>query len=72
MNRISGNINIIPSIITKKGLLESFFSNYTTRKKEIISQIFGNIVTSRIFVTVFHRILDFKNGAGFLSWPLLF
>ena len=23
-----------------------------------------------IFTTVFHRILDFKNGAGFLSWPL--
>src|SRR4029079_10769391 len=23
-----------------------------------------------IFVTVFHRILDFKNGAGFLSGPL--
>jgi hypothetical protein len=25
-----------------------------------------------IFTTVFHRILDFKNGAGFLSWPLFF
>ena len=23
-----------------------------------------------IFTSVFHRILDFKNGAGFLSWPL--
>jgi len=22
-----------------------------------------------IFGSVFHRILDFKNGAGFLSWP---
>jgi len=25
-----------------------------------------------IFVSVFHRILDFKNGAGCLSWPLFF
>ncbi len=25
-----------------------------------------------IFVSVFHRILDFKNGAGSLSWPLIF
>ena len=25
-----------------------------------------------IFVTVFHRILDFKNGAGFLSGPLFY
>lgn len=25
-----------------------------------------------IFVTVFHRILDFKDGAGFLSWPHFF
>ena len=25
-----------------------------------------------IIVSVFHRILDFKNGAGFLSWPLFF
>jgi hypothetical protein len=24
------------------------------------------------FTTVFHRILDFKNGAGFSSWPLFF
>jgi hypothetical protein len=24
------------------------------------------------FTTVFHRILDFKNGAGFSSWPLCF
>jgi hypothetical protein len=23
-----------------------------------------------IFVSVFHRILDFKDGAGSLSWPL--
>jgi hypothetical protein len=26
----------------------------------------------RIFTSVFHRILDFKNGAGFLSKPLFF
>jgi hypothetical protein len=25
-----------------------------------------------IFTMVFHRILDFKDGAGFLSCPLLF
>jgi hypothetical protein len=25
-----------------------------------------------IFTMVFHRILDFKNGAGFLSSPFLF
>jgi hypothetical protein len=27
---------------------------------------------SLIFIPVFHRILDFKNGAGFLSRPLFF
>ncbi len=27
---------------------------------------------SLIFIPVFHRILDFKNGAGFLSRPLIF
>jgi hypothetical protein len=29
-------------------------------------------VYSLIFIPVFHRILDFKNGAGFLSRPLFF
>jgi hypothetical protein len=30
----------------------------------------GNLGNCCIFVTVFHRILDFKNGAGCLSGPL--
>ncbi len=46
-----------------------FFSDYTTSLK-LIATIFVNIITILIFVMVFHRILDFKNGAGFLSWPL--
>ena len=32
----------------------------------------GNLGNCCIFVTVFHRILDFKNGAGCLSGPLFF
>jgi hypothetical protein len=32
----------------------------------------GNLRNCCIFVTVFHRILDFKNGAGFLSGPLFY
>ncbi len=32
----------------------------------------GNAKYYRIFIPVFHRILDFKNGAGFLSWPHYF
>jgi hypothetical protein len=32
----------------------------------------GNALNYCIFTSVFHRILDFKNGAGFLSWPLIF
>ena len=39
-------------------------------KKRIIP--IGKLDKCRIFVTVFHRILDFKNGAGFLSWPHFF
>jgi hypothetical protein len=32
----------------------------------------GELKICCIFVTVFHRILDFKNGAGFLSGPHFF
>ena len=32
----------------------------------------GSLENCCTFITVFHRILDFKNGAGFLSWPLYF
>jgi hypothetical protein len=32
----------------------------------------GKLDNCCIFVSVFHRILDFKNGAGFLSWPHFF
>jgi hypothetical protein len=32
----------------------------------------GNVVNSSIFISVFHRILDFKNGAEFLFRPLYF
>ena len=30
----------------------------------------GNVWNSSIFISVFHRILDFKNGAEFPFWPL--
>jgi len=39
-------------------------------KKTLLT--FGNMGSFFIFTTVFHRILDFKNGAGSLSWPLCF
>jgi hypothetical protein len=45
------------------------------RKKNILKYLLSAIVLLMpftIFTTVFHRILDFKNGAGFLSWPLYF
>lgn len=32
----------------------------------------GNLKIGCTFTSVFHRILDFKNGAGFLSWPHFF
>jgi hypothetical protein len=32
----------------------------------------GNVVNSSIFISVFHRILDFKNGAEFPFRPLYF
>jgi hypothetical protein len=32
----------------------------------------GNVSNSSIFISVFHRILDFKNGAEFLFRPLFF
>ena len=32
----------------------------------------GNPKIGCNFTSVFHRILDFKNGAGFLSWPHFF
>ena len=32
----------------------------------------GNVKNYCIFTSVFHRILDFKNGAEFLFWPLFF
>jgi hypothetical protein len=37
-----------------------------------MSWAFGKSPTILNFVTVFHRILDFKNGAGFLSWSLFY
>lgn len=45
------------------------------KKKYFIKYPFKGIDlmgTVRIFVSVFHRILDFKDGAGFLSWPHFF
>lgn len=39
-------------------------------KKRIIP--IGKLDKCRIFVTVFHRILDFKNGVEFLFRPLIF
>jgi hypothetical protein len=38
--------------------------------KKIHESGIGNMGNCCIFVSVFHRILDFKNGAGFLSGPL--
>jgi hypothetical protein len=32
----------------------------------------GNVWNSSIFISVFHRILDFKNGAEFPFRPLFF
>jgi hypothetical protein len=40
---------------------------YQDRKSPI-----GRLKTSCIFDSVFHRILDFKNGAEFLFWPHFF
>ena len=31
-----------------------------------------DVLNSSIFISVFHRILDFKNGAEFPFWPLFF
>jgi hypothetical protein len=38
------------------------------QKKDL--KIVGHLLQVCIFTTVFHRILDFKNGAGFPSKPL--
>src|SRR5438128_6921240 len=39
------------------------FSKYTEARIVLLDRF-------TIFTTVFHRLLVFKNGAGFLSWPL--
>ena len=39
---------------------------------EMWELLIGNAANSSIFIPVFHRILDFKNGAEFLFWPLFF
>ena len=40
-------------------------------KKYLVVVFFFRIIIT-IIALVFHRILDFKNGAGFLSWPQFF
>jgi hypothetical protein len=40
--------------------------------KKYLIVVFYFIIIITIIVLVFHRILDFKNGAGCLSWPQFF
>ena len=47
--------------------LKLFKKTFENRRTPI-----GKLDNCCIFVSVFHRILDFKNGAGFLSWPHFF
>jgi len=50
-----------------------FFKQAEKIIKEIsekMPRLLGSIKICCTFISVFHRILDFKNGAGFLSGPL--
>jgi gliding motility associated protien GldN len=50
-----------------------FWIYYPDLRKTLSKKfVYNGKNVSAIFTTVFHRILDFKNGAGFLSWPLFF
>jgi hypothetical protein len=65
MSRISGPTNKyfhLPEI-HKAASLRLYFLKYSIRT-------IAYFYLSCIFVLVFHRILDFKDGAGFLSCPL--
>ncbi len=58
-------------MIIKKRLYSLFLVIILQEKYLVVVKI-GNIITIRTFVTVFHRILDFKTGLDFYPGPFFF
>jgi hypothetical protein len=52
--------------------LSNYFRLSQKKKFKKRKSPIGKLGNCCIFVSVFHRILDFKNGAGFLSGPHFF
>ena len=80
MSRTSGPTDIISYFLRKWYFLAPFRGFFMGKildygdKKNIENRkiTIGKLNSIRIFAMVFHRILDFKNGAGFLSGPFFF
>ena len=68
-------VSLLPFSLLHSSLLHSPHLPFPAIRRKWKKYRYPGIVRNKkssTFNSVFHRILDFKNGAGFLSWPLCF